>query len=588
MKAGEKMNEDLKIIKKKYGEKMAHLCREFFPTLLETEGLLSDLMLKHFEPNHDLYDDIIEQNLEGDFKNYIYSFVDVEKNNEVKEIKTPEELLNEAGYDLYECKCEEDIQKFKKYYAKREELCTFRGNRLESCHVFFAVSKNVANIKREDFSNPERQDAYGTSVISIQFTRDKSHILSIKNRYNHTVNNPDSTYSNNLDNIIPGLTESFGKYYGLVQQHLRNEFSIDYYVLASDGKFYKYNQELNNIYYCPNNIIIDNFKVKRYDKEKYIIFDYFILDLVNKEVRLYDKSIRESFPDIFFNIVKIEIERKEEEKEIKITLQNNNIITMALNKNNQIIKLDYPKIKIIGDYFLSSNFLIHELNLPVLEKVGDGFCEFNSHLKKLNLPKLKRVGNSFLCFNVYIKELNLPSLQRVGSNFLQYNEVLKEISLPSLRKVGNSFLLLNAVIKELDLPLLEEVGNKFLYYNEVLKKLDLPFLKKVGNDFMYGNECLRELVLPSLEEVGNYFLYYNEGLQELSLPSLKSAGEYFLCFNKKIYKINLPCLQMVGNKFLYFNEDLREIIVPELIFPFLEDHPVISSTLKKTKKKVSK
>ena len=445
-------------------------------------------------------------------------------------------MLNDAGYDLYECNSEEDIQKFKKYYAKGEELCTFHGGRLDRCYVFFAVKKNVSDIKREDYPNPERQDEYGTSVLSIQFTKDESHNLSIKNRYNHHVNNPDSTYSNNLDNIIIGLTESFGKYYGLVQQHLRNEFSLDYYVLASDGKFYKYNQELNNIYYCPNNIIIDNFKVKRYDKEKYIILDYFILDLINKKIELYDKSIKESFPDIFFNIAKIEIERKEEEKEIKITLQNNNIITMALNKNNQIIKLDYPKIKIIGDYFLSSNHLIHELNLPVLEKVGDGFCMFNSHLKKLNLPKLKRVGNDFLYFNVYIKELNLPSLEIGGNHFLAYNKKLLELNLPSLQKIGHDFGRFNHVLQKINCPLLEEVGADFLYCSQYVEKLSLPKLKRAGNNFMYRNECLRVVDLPFLEEVGNNFLYYNEGLQELSLPSLKSAGECFLCFNKKIYQ----------------------------------------------------
>ena len=49
------MNQDLKIIKKKYGEKMAHLCRELFPTLLETDGLLLKLLLDNFEPNHNLY-----------------------------------------------------------------------------------------------------------------------------------------------------------------------------------------------------------------------------------------------------------------------------------------------------------------------------------------------------------------------------------------------------------------------------------------------------------------------------------------------------------------------------------------------------
>ncbi len=48
------MNQDLKMIKKKYGESMMHFCREHFSTLLETEGLLQTLLLKHFHPSHDL------------------------------------------------------------------------------------------------------------------------------------------------------------------------------------------------------------------------------------------------------------------------------------------------------------------------------------------------------------------------------------------------------------------------------------------------------------------------------------------------------------------------------------------------------
>ena len=75
------MNPDLNIIKKKYGEEMAKLCRMLFPTLLETEGLLSKLLLNNFEPNHSLYKDIINQEIENEFKNYIYSLVDVENDN---------------------------------------------------------------------------------------------------------------------------------------------------------------------------------------------------------------------------------------------------------------------------------------------------------------------------------------------------------------------------------------------------------------------------------------------------------------------------------------------------------------------------
>lgn len=130
------MNEDLKIIKKKYGEKMMHLCRTLFPSILEQPGVLSKLMLEKFETSRFLYDDIVSNSLVDIFKDYIYSFFDVENNEKQGSCKTPKELLEEAGYDLFACETEEDIQSFKKYYAQGEELCTFSGGRLNRCHVF--------------------------------------------------------------------------------------------------------------------------------------------------------------------------------------------------------------------------------------------------------------------------------------------------------------------------------------------------------------------------------------------------------------------------------------------------------------------
>ena len=228
--------------------------------------------------------------LKEQFKNFIYSFVETE-DVDLPVTKTPRELLAEAGYDLYECKTEADVQSFQKYYAPGEELCTFNGGRLNRCHVFFAVKKNVDQIKRKDFKHPKRQDDYGTSVISIQFTRGSSNTVSIKNRYNHTVDNPDATFSNNLDNIILGLTDSFENTYGFNLSHNRSGFEIPGYVRVD--KFYKYNYELDNIYYCTDNLIIDNFELVRdfQQMERYILFDYFIIDLKEKTIKPYKDKI---------------------------------------------------------------------------------------------------------------------------------------------------------------------------------------------------------------------------------------------------------------------------------------------------------
>jgi len=153
---------------------MSYLCRQLFPTLLETEGLLLQLLKQSFAPNKFLTNDIIEESTQEDFKDYIYSKIDIErlKNKEIEE-RTPYELLNNVGYDLFECTTEEQIKKFKKYYSKGEDLCTFNERRLDSHIVFWAVRKDVEDIKRDDFQHPKREDKYGTSVMGIQFNRYK-------------------------------------------------------------------------------------------------------------------------------------------------------------------------------------------------------------------------------------------------------------------------------------------------------------------------------------------------------------------------------------------------------------------------------
>ena len=461
------MEHELKKIKKLYGEKMMQMCRKVFSTILEEEGKLINILVENFNPSHDLYDDIMNHGMFESFKTYIYGLLNFDyKYIEVNE--SPKQLLAKAGYDLYECQTEKDIQSFKKYYVPEEELCTFYSNRSNSCRVFFAVKKNVIDIKRQNFPNPQRQDEYGTSVISIQFTKDGTNTLSIKNRYNHKVINPDATFGNNLDNIIPGLTTSFEKYYGIAQKNKKTEFGLPGYVRANDGKHYKYNYEIGNIYYCPNNIIIDNFEVKKYEKEKYIILDYFVLDLVNKTIQTYDNKIKDCFINILSYIERIDIENKSETKKINIILKNGEESSIEIDNFNRIIKYKNDNIKKIYDNFLRFNLTLKEIELPKLSFLGYDFLYTNNSIKVLMLPKLRQVGSNFLISNSTLEEVDLPNLESIEHDFLSSAHKLEKIDFPKLRQVGDYFLCPELIATKVNLPNLEQYGEDFFLQDSIL------------------------------------------------------------------------------------------------------------------------
>lgn len=427
-----------------------HFCRSIFPTLLEQEGLLTEVLKSSFATNsRTLYDDIVNNDLEEEFKNYIYSKIDVEKEKpEIIGEKTPYQLLDENGYNLYECNSEEEIQSFKKYYKSGEELCTFRGNRLNRCVVFFAVKKNVEEIKREDFNNPKREDEYGTSVMSIQFTKSQNSTVSIKNRYNHTVNNPDATYGNDLDKIAPGLRQSFEKLLserGLTLNSSNIEaFYIPGYVVADDGKYYKYNMEINGNYYCPGNVIIDHGNVIKLEPEKQELIDYFILDKENKTLSLYDDPLllllSDSFIDGFKNIDSIEManNNNSEQKTKTITIKEKSSdkpITIEINKeSNSIIGYTNENLVNLGDNFLMYNKQLSELNVPNVTNIGADCLANNKELKKFEAPNLDPFKYDFFIkphmkMNRKLSELYVPNLTKESKENLEYVfSVVKENS----------------------------------------------------------------------------------------------------------------------------------------------------------------
>ena len=557
------MNSDLKILKKKYGENFSKLCRNLFPSILEEEGTLVSIITSLFKESHFLYDDLIKYNMVYSFQKLVMNEYGKKTNSVIDTGKSPYELFKEQGYTLKECHTNEEILSYKKYYAKGEELCTFNDNRLKTNRVFFAVKDNALEIERK--SEPQREDEYGTSVLSLQFTIDTNY-LSIKNRYNHTVNNPDATYQNNLENIAEGLTYSFEKCLGIKQSNAQGDFEIPNYVRAADGKYYRYNFECNNIYYCPDNIIIDSFNEVSFPKEKYILFDVFLLDLVDKKLEKYDKSCYDGAEKIFSNIKSIKIENNGDTKGIYIICEDDIRVYFQLNKYNQIISVVMDGVEIIPSFFLLRSFSIKSFSSKDTIKIGDYFLTRCENLEYIYLPKCEIIGNSFAYSSKLLKSINLPNVRKIGDEFLTCNEIIENIYMPNLQAVGNSFLYYNEKLKTLFLPNLERIGNYFMNENISLEKCDLPKLNKVGSSFLARNTCLKEFNAPNIMTIDSYFLRRNQELIYLYLPNIEEIKDDFLASNKRIRNLYIPTVKFIGNGFLYSNRDLiNNLYMPNLL-----------------------
>ena len=592
------MNDDLLQIKKEYGEKMMQLCRRNFATILETPGLLYSILSSHIAPTHSLADDIINHYREEDFVNYIYSMV--QKDEEEEELpdtgKNPFELMREAGYRLFKCSNEGEIQSFKHYYRPGEELCTFNGGRLQRCIVFFAVKDNANELKREDFIEPQREDEYGTSVISIQFGYGEFNELSIKNRYNHTVNNPDATFNNNLENIIPGLTRSFEKAYNLkvvsgpknynfLTEDLRY---IPAYIPKKDEngniiepkdikdidrKLYRYNVEIDGIYFCEGNLIVrDGVVIDDYKKDagRYIIADNYVIDAHEKTIYPFEykekkkeneeeKKVEiEKLPrdDSFTNSIKevgeiknITVLKDNGNRVIKIKYIDGKEVFITVDKTNSIVGYKNEYIKKLEKGFLKFNVKLRELSVDNVEVVERDCLVRNAGIRVLSLPKAEYLGDYFLCSNRGFNKLYIPKVREMGTNVFEYNNALEKFEAPSLVKMGSRVLSNNHCLHELSLDNLKYMGSffarenrnvwDFIHLPKVLiigsecfsnimgvKRVNFNSVEIMGPDVLASETYLRELVLPNVVEIYSGFMNSNQYLEYFYAPNLKKVQKH--------------------------------------------------------------
>lgn len=169
---------------------------------------------------------------------------------------TQEEIIEDfkkAGYNTVIFDDEEKIAECKKYYAAGEVICTYNNlsGRMSQYHMLVAIKKDIDKIQRS--KKPQREDEYGTSILNIQIAKNGSH-MSIKNRYNHTVDECDSTLNNNLNVLVPGLQTKVLGYYNIASLCKNKNYYKN--IVNINGVYLKYVTEVENVYF--GNFVLDS------------------------------------------------------------------------------------------------------------------------------------------------------------------------------------------------------------------------------------------------------------------------------------------------------------------------------------------
>ncbi len=466
------------IIKKQNGERFAQAIRAY-------DNGIFDI------PNIDKTVKYAGQNAEP-----ILSFLESLKNIKIEEhgvYQDPITLLDQAGYNAYYADTLEKQNAISQYFQADEKLCTFRDkSRFKKYFIVHAVHKDVKNIRRTDFPNPEREDRYGTSVISIQILKTGG-FISIKNRYNHTVENCDNTFGSNPDNIIKGLSASLEHYFNV-------DFSAQDVELPQNfafvkGKIIHYEREIENTYFGKNFYCQDG-EITEVDNVSRLMLDYFVLDL--KKNKIINPAIDDCFPDI--------LQKEIDGKQLKVSEGKDGVKTLYADgteilkvKNGKMISLTLPNTVEIGNNFLYYQKTLISFNGSKVQKISKYFLYENTDLKNIQLPEAQEVGEYFLHSNEAIERINFPKLVRIGNIFMDRNEIVKSIRLPNAEKIGHNFLISCKAAKGIVLPKARSIGWNFLAYNENILIVKLPCLERVRDGFLYHNKALNVMIAPKLD-----------------------------------------------------------------------------------------
>ena len=245
------------------------------------------------------------------------------------------------------------------------------------------------------------------------------------------MNNPDATFDNNPDNIIPGLSESLSRYFGVDFSTSMNPLPDNFQIIHD--QIVRYNYEVDNIYFGAD-YYFSGSAITKLASNHQVMMDYLILDT---QTRTIISDIKDDTYKVFqeaFEGKSIERTINKADKTTIISTQDGN---RAVIKDGKIIELTLPGIEEIGDNFLRRNTTLKSVNVPNVKEIGQNFVSWNEVLSYFNAPRLQKAGKDFLTSNTGLRELNLPEIIRIGQYSLQANYNLELINLPKAIDIGH-------------------------------------------------------------------------------------------------------------------------------------------------------
>lgn len=271
-------------------------------------------------------------------------------------------------------------------------LCTFNDvARHENYHIVHAVKKDADKIKRENFHGKEdREDAYGTSVISIQMLKSGG-FISIKNRYNHKVVGCDNTFNSNPNYIIPGLSEALKKYFNVAftpPSGLPEEFVL------FGAQILKYHTEHNNIYYGDQAWAKDGVIYTADRSKGDALFGGFLFKNATKSLEKIDPDLPDSFTEDF--------NRYYAGRPGLCVAKNGDLLLngkiLIGTKDSRITTLYLPEWKAMSDLCLYYATALTELKAPSLETMGGDCLRYADALTEFEVPKLTSYSKYLMRF----------------------------------------------------------------------------------------------------------------------------------------------------------------------------------------------